>query len=151
MRGHFRPPAGRAISGETHSGLADLRSALPMNIKAKYPGFRVWAGAQADIERVTAIWRECLAGDRGACPFADRPRMADAMHAPVGARFVTCDVTLGPGCAACCRTIITMPPMTEWIADAQAEPEERGVLTKRNNFVTFGAIEDIFEGFLDKG
>ena len=73
---------------------------------------------------MTAIWRECLAGDRGACPFADRPCMADATYAPVGARFVTCDVTLGPGCAACCRTIMTLPPMTEWIADAQAEPEE---------------------------
>ena len=73
---------------------------------------------------MTAIWRECLAACRGACPFADRPRMADAMHAPVCSRFVTCDVTLGPGCAACCSTIMTRPLMQEWIADAQAEPEE---------------------------
>ena len=105
-------------------------------------------GRRADpIERVTTIWRECLAGDRGACPFADRPCMADAMRARVCSRFVTYGVTLGPGCAAYCRTIITMPLMTKWIADAQAEPEERGVLTKRNNFVTFGAIEDIFRAF----
>ncbi|MBZ0138939.1 MAG: hypothetical protein K8H87_04085 [Pseudorhodoplanes sp.] len=85
------------------------------------------AGVAADIERLTAIWRECLAGGRGACLFGDRPRMADAMYAPVGARLVACDVTLGPGCAACCRTIITLPLMTEWIADAQAEPEELDV------------------------
>ena len=43
-----------------HSGFYNLRSALPMNLKAHHPGFKVWAGAQADIERVAAIWRECL-------------------------------------------------------------------------------------------
>ena len=47
----------RAIAGEMHSGFSNLRSALPMNLKAHYPGFKVWAGAQADIERVAAIWR----------------------------------------------------------------------------------------------
>ena len=43
-----------------HSGFTNLRSALPMNLKAHYPGFKIWAGAQADIDRITAIWRECL-------------------------------------------------------------------------------------------
>ena len=52
----------RAISGEMHSGFINLRSALPMNIKAQHRGFKVWAGAQADIDRVIAIWRECLGG-----------------------------------------------------------------------------------------
>src|ERR1700729_3692191 len=55
----------RAVSGEMHSGFANLRSALPMNLKAVHPGFKVWAGAQADINRVTAIWRECLQRDSG--------------------------------------------------------------------------------------
>ena len=50
----------RAISGEMHSGFTNLRSALPMNLKSRYPGFKVWAGAQADIDRIAAIWRECL-------------------------------------------------------------------------------------------
>src|SRR6266853_5909511 len=50
----------RSISGEMHSGFSNLRSALPMNLKAHYKGFKIWAAAQADIDRVTAIWRECL-------------------------------------------------------------------------------------------
>src|SRR5580693_4812799 len=50
----------RAISGEMHSGFTNLRSALPMNLKSRYPGFKFWAGAQADIDRVVLIWRECL-------------------------------------------------------------------------------------------
>ena len=55
----------RSISGEMHSGFSNLRSALPMNLKAHYPGFKAWAGAQADIDRIGAIWRECLEARRG--------------------------------------------------------------------------------------
>ena len=33
----------RSISGEMHSGFTNLRSALPMNLKAHHPGFKVWA------------------------------------------------------------------------------------------------------------
>jgi glutathione S-transferase len=45
----------RAVSGEMHSGFHNLRSALPMNLKARFPGFSVWSGAQGDVDRVTAI------------------------------------------------------------------------------------------------
>jgi glutathione S-transferase len=50
----------RAISGEMHSGFSNLRSALPMNLKVHHPGFKVWAGAQADINRIVSIWRMSL-------------------------------------------------------------------------------------------
>ena len=33
----------RSICGEMHSGFTNLRSALPMNLKAHRPGFKVWA------------------------------------------------------------------------------------------------------------
>ncbi|MGB9398388.1 MAG: glutathione S-transferase family protein, partial [Pseudolabrys sp.] len=77
----------RAISGEMHSGFSNLRSALPMNLKAHHPGFKVWAGAQADINRIVSIWRECLATDKGPFLFGATPCMADAMFAPVVTRF----------------------------------------------------------------
>ncbi len=47
----------RAVAGEMHSGFHNLRSALPMNLKAHFPGFSVWSGAQGDIERVCTIWQ----------------------------------------------------------------------------------------------
>jgi glutathione S-transferase len=50
----------RAICGEMHSGFTSLRSALPMNLKGHYPGYKVWSRAVSDIERVLAIWEECL-------------------------------------------------------------------------------------------
>ena len=63
----------RAISGEMHSGFSNMRSALPMNLKAHYPGFKVWAGAQADIDRIVMIWNECLTKYGGPFLFGDRP------------------------------------------------------------------------------
>jgi glutathione S-transferase len=114
----------RAISGEMHSGFANLRSALPMNLRAHYPGFKVWAGAQADIDRVTEIWRECLQTYGGPYLFGKALTMADAMYAPVCLRFLTYDVALDPASRDYCRAIAEWPALKRWIEAAKAEPEE---------------------------
>lgn len=114
----------RAICGEMHSGFANLRSALPMNLKMQHRGFKVWAGAQADIDRVTAIWRECLERYGGPYLFGEKPTVADAMYAPVCTRFATYDVKLDAACAAYRDLMLKFPPMLEWTAAAKTEPEE---------------------------
>jgi glutathione S-transferase len=114
----------RSVSGEMHSGFSNLRSALPMNLKAHYPRFRIWAGVQSDIDRVVTIWRECLATSGGPYLFGERPGMADAMYAPVCTRFLTYDVTLDSDCAAYCRAIMELPAMRDWIEGAKTEPDE---------------------------
>jgi glutathione S-transferase len=114
----------RSISGEMNSGFANLRSALPMNLKARHPGFKIWAGAQPDIDRVVEIWTECLATYGGPYLFGAQRTMADAMYAPVVTRFLTYDVKLNKACSDYCRTIMAMPEMKEWVAAARAEPEE---------------------------
>jgi len=114
----------RTICGEMHSGFSNLRSALPMNVKAHFPGFKVWAGAAADVERVIAIWRECLAESGGPFLFGRAPCMADAMYAPVCTRFRTYDVKLDAACAAYCDAIMALPAMQDWVAAAEAEEEE---------------------------
>src|SRR3954471_16428009 len=96
----------RAISGEMHSGFSNMRSALPMNLKAHYPGFKVWAGAQADVDRITAIWRECLAASKGPFLFGKTPCVADAMFAPVVTRFLTYDVKLDAACSDYCKVVM---------------------------------------------
>lgn len=113
----------RAICGEMHSGFANLRSALPMNLKARYPGFKVWAGAQADIDRVTTIWRECLDTYGGPYLFG-RLSVADAMYAPVCTRFLTYDVPLEAPCAAYRDRILSLPDVVEWAQAALVEPDE---------------------------
>lgn len=113
----------RSICGEMHSGFSALRSALPMNLKGHFPSFKVWTRAQADIDRITAIWRECLSTWDGPYLYGKRT-MADAMYAPVVTRFRTYGVGLDRQCEAYCDTILAMPEMSEWIAAAKLEPED---------------------------
>jgi glutathione S-transferase len=113
----------RSICGEMHSGFTNLRSALPMNLKARHPGFKVWSGAQADIDRITANWRECFAAHHGPYLFGNLT-MADAMYAPVVTRFLTYDVKLDGDCGGYCDRIMALPDMIAWCDAATLEPEE---------------------------
>ena len=113
----------RSICGEMHSGFANLRAALPMNLKARHPGFKVWAGAQSDIDRITRIWREQLAASAGPFLFGELS-MADAMYAPVCTRFLTYDVSLDSVCAGYRDRILSLPYMRDWTAEALKEPDE---------------------------
>ena len=113
----------RSISGEMHAGFANLRAALPMNVKAHHPGFRVVSGARADVDRIAAIWHECLGAHGGPFLFGAAPTLADAMFAPVCSRFATYDVALDHQCAAYCDTILALDAMVEWTEAARAEPD----------------------------
>jgi glutathione S-transferase len=114
----------RSISGEMHSGFAALRSSLPMNLRFRKPGFTVWSSAQADIDRITSIWRECLTNSKGPFLFGKKPTIADAMYAPVVTRFLSYDVAVDDLCSAYGDTIMKWAPMKEWVEDSRSEPQE---------------------------
>jgi len=114
----------RSIIGEMHGGFYNLRSALPMNLRARYPGFRVFTGAKGDIRRVLTIWGECFEQYGGPYLFGKTPTLADAMYAPVCTRFVTYDVALEGKAAQYRDKIMAWEPMQEWIEEAKAEPVE---------------------------
>jgi glutathione S-transferase len=113
----------RSICGEMHSGFVSLRSALPMNIKGRFDNFKIWSKAQSDIERIEAIWRECLEAYKGPFLFGEFC-VADAMYAPVVTRFQTYDVKLDRVCQDYCERVLAHPFVAEWIADAKNEHEE---------------------------
>jgi glutathione S-transferase len=114
----------RAICGEMHSGFSAMRSSLPMNIKASFPNFKLWSRAQTDIDRIETIWNECLQTYGGPYLFGEKPCMADAMFAPVVTRFITYQVAISQACVAYCDTIMALPAMKEWVAAAEAEPDD---------------------------
>ena len=114
----------RAISGEMHSGFYNLRSALPMNIKARHEKFTIFSGARPDVERVKEIWTECLETYGGPFLFGKAPCLADAMYAPVCTRFRTYAVELDPKLQAYCDKIFSWPLMAEWEKAASKEPDE---------------------------
>ncbi|WP_108258827.1 glutathione S-transferase family protein [Mangrovicoccus ximenensis] len=118
----------RAISGEMHSGFFNLRSALPMNIKARHAKFKVFSGARPDIAHVKEIWSQCLDSYGGPFLFGAAPSVADAMFAPVCTRFRTYAVELEPKLQAYCDTIFAWAPMQEWEDAAKAEPDEMAEL-----------------------
>ncbi|MDP3492129.1 MAG: glutathione S-transferase [Hyphomonadaceae bacterium] len=114
----------RSIIGEMHGGFYNLRSALPMNLRARYPGFRVFTGAKGDIRRVLTIWNECFDQYGGKFLFGDKPTLADAMYAPVCTRFLTYDVALEGKAAQYRDRILDWAPMKEWFEESKAEPME---------------------------
>lgn len=114
----------RSVSGEIHSGFANLRSALPMNLKVRHEKFPVFSGAKPDIERIEAIWIECLETYGGPWLFGAHPTVADAMFAPVVQRFLSYAVKLQRPCATYCDTIADWPLMQLWLAEALKEPDE---------------------------
>lgn len=114
----------RSVCGEIHSGFANLRSALPMNLKVRHEKFPIFSGARADIERIEAIWTECLESYGGPWLFGAKPTAADAMFAPVAQRFLSYGIKLPPLSAAYCDTIADWDMMRQWTADALKEPDE---------------------------
>jgi glutathione S-transferase len=113
----------RSVCGEMHSGFVSLRQALPMNIKGHFPKFKIWSKANADIERITILWRECLDAYGGPFLFGELS-MADAMYAPVVSRFRTYGVSLDRQTQAYADRIWALPAMVEWREAALGEVEE---------------------------
>src|SRR5262249_61870414 len=99
-RGPGRPlwPAGPdarawayAISAEMHAGFVELRRAMWMNVRKRFPGNGRTPGALADIARIAALWRETRTRFAGGGPFlfGRQLSIAGCMYAPVVARFWT--------------------------------------------------------------
>jgi glutathione S-transferase len=114
----------RAAAMEMHSGFRALRTQLPMNCRRRPDAYRWDANAQADMDRVQALWRELradfaadgdfLCGDFG---------IVDAMFAPVAMRFLGYGVAMDDNARRYVDALIALPALRAWRAAADAEPE----------------------------
>jgi len=114
----------RAISAEMHSGFAGLRTEMPMNMRRRIPG-KIRASAVADeIGRVVSIWNDVRSrfGDGGPYLFGNFS-IADVMYAPIVSRFATYAVELDGTAARYSETILKLPALRAWYAEAQLETE----------------------------
>lgn len=113
----------RSLCAEMHAGFTGLRSAMPVNIRARLPGLGRTADAQADIGRICEIWETCLS-DFGHHEFLfGKFSIADAYFAPVVTRFQTYDVFLAPALQAYMERVVQYPAVAQWISEAHTEPE----------------------------
>jgi glutathione S-transferase len=79
---------------------------------------------QADIDRITTIWRECREKfAAGGNLLFGHFTIADAVFAPVVSRFITYQVKLDPVSQAYVEAVWTLPAMQEWVAAATNETE----------------------------
>ena len=76
-----------------------------------------------DVARIEAMWTEALAAAGGGPFLFGAFTIADAMYAPVVLRFRTYAVHLNPACREYADAILALPPMQQWLADAEAETE----------------------------
>ena len=113
----------RSVCAEMHSGFGGLRSAMSMNIKARFPGRGRTAAAQADIGRISEIWEECLSRFGHHEFLFGQFSIADAFFAPVVMRFRTYGVALAPALNAYCERVLAHPAVARWISEALAETE----------------------------
>lgn len=115
----------RSISAEMHAGFAQLRTAMPMNLKLKLKGKPPTPEVQRDIDRVAEIWEEArtrFATGNGPYLFGEFS-VADAMYAPVVWRFHVYNVGLPPIAAAYRDAMLAHPAMREWYAAGIGEHE----------------------------
>jgi len=126
--------AARCVSAEMHSGFQALRNDMPMDLVSSFPMPELSETLANNIERVIEVWKETRArfGRNGPFLFGAFGN-ADAMYAPVATRFRTYNVPLSEfgddgTAAAYVDTIYAMPEMAEWLAGADAEMRERGLI-----------------------
>jgi len=113
----------RSICSEMHSGFTGLRSAMWMNIRARFPNKGRTPEAQADIGRISEIWETCFS-HAGAHQFLFGDfSIADAYFAPVAMRFRTYSVALAPALDAYVERVAAYPAVAQWVREALAETE----------------------------
>ena len=114
----------RSICAEMHGGFSSLRSAMPMNIRASHPGKGLSPAVQKDIDRIVEIWQTCRArfGRNGDLLFGQFS-IADAYYAPVATRFLTYAVTLPRVAQRYADTLLALPAVQKWMAQARRETE----------------------------
>jgi glutathione S-transferase len=112
----------RSMVAEMHSSFVALRTALPMNIRRRYPGFPKTPVVRAEIARISAMWSTCLDRFGGNGPFLFGSfSLADAFFAPVIMRFASYDAQLSPPLEAYAEAVQSQPFVKDWVARAQLD------------------------------
>jgi glutathione S-transferase len=114
----------RSAACEMHSGFAALRGQLPMNCDRQPNAYRWNAEAQADIDRVQALWAQLRAASAGQGDFlCGEFGIVDVMFAPVLIRFRGYGVELSEVSRAYSEAMLALPALQAWIAAGVAEPQ----------------------------
>jgi glutathione S-transferase len=119
-----RRTVARSVATEMHGGFAAIRQFLPMNLRGRARRAPALPeDVRRQVERVVEIWTNCRAKAVGGPFLFGRFGVADAMWAPVAARFHGYRIDLPPVARAWCDAVLALPEMREWTEAALAETE----------------------------
>jgi glutathione S-transferase len=111
----------RSVSNEMHGGFSNLRNDCSMRILEQRPYQPLKPETQKEVDRIVALWEECLRKSGGPYLFGARPGIADAMYAPVVSRFRTYSIPVAGTAKAYCDAVWALPALQAWVAGARAE------------------------------
>lgn len=113
----------RSMAAEMHSGFANLRRDLPMNVRRIVGPGTLSEDVKAEINRILTLWAQARArfGGTGSFLFGGWCA-ADMMFAPVVTRLVTYSVPVPPFARAYMEAVLDQPHVASWIEQAQDEP-----------------------------
>jgi len=111
----------RSIASEMHAGFLPLRRACPMNFWLVPKPRPIPGDATANVRRIDAIWSGCVQRYGGPFLFGPRFGAADAMYAPVVARFFNYGVAVTPPARAYMQAVMTTPAWLAWRVAALRE------------------------------
>ena len=115
----------RAIAAEMHASFRGLRIAMPMNLGRDYTGLGQNPESLADIAHIDRLWTTTRAqyGASGPYLFGETFNAADAMFAPVVARFLTFAPPISDAAAAYCKAVRAHNLVDHWYQQAASEPK----------------------------
>jgi glutathione S-transferase len=113
----------RSMAAEMHSGFANLRRELPMNVRKTFPFKPIDEAVRKEIERILQLWAQARARFGSGGPFLfGEWCAADMMYAPVVTRFITYSIPMPPFAELYMKAVLSHPHVNEWIDKAQDEP-----------------------------
>jgi glutathione S-transferase len=108
-----------------HSSFGAIRNACPMNLRrpVKLPRGGLTAAIQKDVTRIESLWAQCRKTHGKGGPFLfGKFSAADAMFAPVVARFETFTIPVKPETRHYMDAIIKTAAFQNWKTAALKEP-----------------------------
>ena len=114
----------RSAAAEMHSSYGALRNGCPMNLRRtrKLPPGGVSAAIQKDVDRIEGLWAQCRKAHGKGGPFLfGKFCAADAMFAPVVARFDTFAISVKPDTRRYMKAVMETAAFQNWKTAALEE------------------------------
>jgi len=111
----------RSLCAEMHAGFGALRTRLPLNVELSL-ALTIDNEVRRDITRIHDMWSACRREYGGPFLFGAFS-IADAYFAPVVLRFASYGVTTPEPARAWVDTMLALPALQAWIAEAKSEHE----------------------------